>query len=47
MAMEVQRVVTSHGENGKATVVSDERITAVPRVGVEPGLSFVVFITHR
>ena len=33
MAMEVRRVVTGHGENGKARVVSDERITAVPRGG--------------
>jgi mannose-6-phosphate isomerase-like protein (cupin superfamily) len=39
MAMEVRRVVTGHDENGKATVVSDERMTAVPRIGVEPRLA--------
>src|SRR5271156_1174735 len=39
MAIEVRRVVTGHDENGKAIVVSDERMTAVPRVGVEPRLA--------
>ena len=31
MTLQVRRVVTGHDENGKAVVVSDERLTAVPR----------------
>lgn len=36
--MQVRRVVTGHDENGKAIVVSDERLTAVSR-GVGAGIS--------
>jgi mannose-6-phosphate isomerase-like protein (cupin superfamily) len=38
MAMEVRRVVTGHDENGKAVVVSDERLSAVSR-GLGGGIS--------
>ena len=31
MTLQVRRVVTGHDVNGKAVVVSDERLTAVPR----------------
>ena len=38
MTMQVRRVVTGHGENGNAVVVSDERLAAVSR-GVGTGIS--------
>ena len=38
MAMEMRRVVTGHDENGKAVVVSDERLSAVSR-GIGAGIS--------
>jgi hypothetical protein len=38
MTMQVRRVVTGHGENGNAVVVSDERLAAVSR-GVGRGIS--------
>jgi quercetin dioxygenase-like cupin family protein len=31
MTLQVRRIVTGHDANGKAVVVSDERLTAVPR----------------
>ena len=31
MALEVRRIVTGHDANGKAVVVSDEKLTAVSR----------------
>src|SRR5262245_19492890 len=33
MALEVRRIVTGHDANGKAVVKTDERMTAVPRLG--------------
>ncbi|MBO0737042.1 MAG: cupin domain-containing protein [Alphaproteobacteria bacterium] len=33
MALEVRRIVTGHDANGKATVISDERLPAVSRAG--------------
>src|SRR6201985_1128998 len=33
MAMNVRRIVTGHNASGKAVIKTDERITAVPRIG--------------